>query len=163
FDRYDREFDTFTATATRLGFIVDQRESLDRPIFRQTYGPDFRDLSQSTGALSLAYQHPRDRQVTGSVDFQQKHDFAGFSLRGKLTVLAGVRGERAEDDTTGNVTNAGVVRQTIREGDYTKFFPSVHGRYAITPGLHARLSYSTTMNRPAIADLIPTTTVTSTG
>lgn len=78
-----------------------------------------------------------------------------------FTLLGGVRAERTEIAARGAFTQAGVVSTTSREGEYTKYFPSVHVRYAATSNLALRASYSTTMARPGIADIVPTTTVTT--
>lgn len=78
----------------------------------------------------------------------------------RASLLTGVRGEQTEIEATGAVNRSGVFSTTTRDGDYRKYFPSAHLRYDATKNLVLRASYSTTMARPGIADIIPTTTIT---
>ena len=50
-------------------------------------------------------------------------------------------------------------RRQTRSGDYRSVFPGVHLRYQFTPNLLTRLSYSTSIGRPNVGQLIPRTTV----
>ena len=49
-------------------------------------------------------------------------------------------------------------RQTA-VGEYRKVFPGVHFKYQPTPNIVSRLSWATNIGRPAIGQLIPTTTI----
>jgi len=80
---------------------------------------------------------------------------------GALTAMGGVRGEQTDVKATGLFTQGTVRAQTTRTGDYTKLFPSAHLRYEPRKNLVFRASYSTTMARPSISDITPTTTVTT--
>ena len=78
----------------------------------------------------------------------------------RASLLAGVRAEQTDIEARGAVTRAGVITTTTRGGDYRKYFPSAHLRYDVSRNLVLRASYSTTMARPGISDIIPTTTIT---
>ena len=96
---------------------------------------------------------------------------------GRLNVLGGVRGEWVGTDTftyfRARTTNIGVepdhfkraaidfARQS-RDGDYHKYFPSIHFGYDITRNLKARASWSTSYGRPRRQDIIPTPTANDT-
>ncbi len=86
----------------------------------------------------------------------------GTATLGALTTVAGVRAEQTDVEARGVQTRAGVFSPTRRAGDYRKYFPSAHLRYRFTDRLIARASYSTTMARPTLGQIIPTTTVTAT-
>ncbi len=89
---------------------------------------------------------------------------------GKLTALAGVRGEWVTTDTFTYAFRAirtpiavepdhfkRAARDAIavtRDGKYHKYFPSVHLSYDILPDLKARGSFSTSYGRPFLAQLI---------
>lgn len=81
----------------------------------------------------------------------------------RLQVLAGARAERTDLDATGSlqVNSAQTLSLITREASYTKVFPGVHLRYALTPSVLLRGSWSTSMGRPSIAQQVPTTTVTT--
>jgi TonB-dependent receptor len=84
---------------------------------------------------------------------------------GKLQVLGGVRFERTDIEATGRVTDArnpGTVT-TTKAGDYQDYFPSIHCRYDVTKSLVGRASFSTSMARPNMTDLYPTTSVSYSG
>ncbi|MSU49762.1 MAG: TonB-dependent receptor [Opitutus sp.] len=80
---------------------------------------------------------------------------------GRLTAMGGVRGEKTEVQARGLFTQGTIRAQTTRTGDYTKLFPSAHLRFEPRKNLVFRASYSTTMARPSISDITPTTTVTT--
>src|SRR5688500_15468781 len=50
-------------------------------------------------------------------------------------------------------------RRTHAEGEYQNVFPGLHFTYARRGGLVARLSYSTSIRRPAITSIVPNTNV----
>ncbi len=96
---------------------------------------------------------------------------------GKFTVLGGVRGEFVTLDTftyfrarttpiaaePDHFKRAALdfARQTT-EGDYQKYFPSIHLAYDITPNLKARSSWSTSYSRPPLGTLVPSVTANDT-
>jgi TonB-dependent receptor len=100
------------------------------------------DLSEITEEVSAGY-------ARGKVQF------------GHTAVLAGVRYEKTAIDGSANFTDprkTGVTR-TSRHRDYDDYFPSVHLRHEVWPGLVARASYSTGMGRPRLTEMYPVTTV----
>jgi iron complex outermembrane recepter protein len=100
---------------------------------------------------------------------------------GKLNVLTGLRMEATRVEATGNVeeltpeevarrnawtgalTPEEIRRRTIAQygnrrtasGSYKDFFPGVHLRYELRPGLLARASWSTGIGRPNFDTLLP--------
>ncbi len=105
---------------------------------------------------------------------------------GRFTVLGGVRVEETKTDGEGALsgvtpqeqarrtawgtaplTDAEIERRTraehgrrqSRTGDYRNVFPGVHFKYIANRNLQARLSYSNSIGRPSIGQLIPRTTV----
>jgi TonB-dependent receptor len=104
---------------------------------------------------------------------------------GKFSALGGVRVERTETEGegalqgvtpeerarreafVGPLTETEIVRRAqeefgqrvTRKGDYQSVFPGVHLKYTFNRNLLARLSYSTSIGRPNIGQLIPRTTV----
>lgn len=97
---------------------------------------------------------------------------------GRLRIMGGVRMERTEITATGVVNDpitpalpntapetqrADRVRQEYgrvkRSSDYTNYFPGIHFRYELRPGLVARASYTTSLARPNFGDLMPDTTI----
>lgn len=89
----------------------------------------------------------------------------GRATRGPFTVVAGVRLERTAISASGSNSDPLNPSQkvTTREGDYEKFFPSIHLRYALSPQFILRGSWSTSSARPAVNALIPNTSVTYDG
>ena len=65
-------------------------------------------------------------------------------------VCTGAEGARAAHDWDNPVTN---------NGRYTKYFPSVHLTYDITPNFKTRASWSTSFGRPSFASLVPSATI----
>ncbi len=94
----------------------------------------------------------------------------GQTRLGRLTLLGGVRGEWVTTDTFTFAFRT--VRTPIavepdhfkraardaiavtRDGDYNKYFPSLHASYDVTPNFKVRSSYSTSYGRPFLAQLI---------
>jgi len=79
----------------------------------------------------------------------------------RLTVLAGVRAEETEVGSVGGMTdtrNLGT-NSLSSTGEYRKFFPSVHVKYEPRNRIIFRGSWSTSIGRPELGDLVPTTTV----
>lgn len=134
--------------------------------YQNTWAQSFRNDGKAEESVAAAY-------VMGSVDF------------GKLGILAGVRVERTEVDTSGPVNTLTVEEAARRKqwsgpltdeeelrraqaewnstttahGQYQDVFPGAHFRYEPIPGLLARASYSTGITRPHKNNLIPGTTV----
>lgn len=100
----------------------------------------------------------------------------------KLTVLAGVRFEKADVETgtyfNKASTNVGYVFSTTEpdpykraranavyqttHGEYTKKFPSLHLAYDLKPNLKLRASWSTSYGRPDLLQLVPAVSVNDT-
>ncbi|MBL9186647.1 MAG: TonB-dependent receptor [Opitutaceae bacterium] len=94
----------------------------------------------------------------------------GQTKLGRLTVLGGVRGEWVSTDTftfAFRTTRTPIAvepdhfkraaRDAIavtRDGDYNRYFPSVHASYDVTSNFKVRGSYSTSYGRPFLAQLI---------
>ena len=83
--------------------------------------------------------------------------FAGYAQYtttiGKLGILAGVRVENTEAKYTGYIQTTDPAGDTlntlnVRNENYTNAFPTVQLRYAITPKLVVRATYSTGIARP---------------
>ena len=143
--------------------------------FAHDYKPDdmtlwredlyFHEMSKYTGA----------REVTETVS-------AAYLMTqgriGQTGFLAGLRGEKTEDDTWGWVRQrfgstaaeqaadpvgaaqrdyADTFRRT--SGSYTKWFPSVHLTHDITRNFKARLSWSNSFGRPPLSNLWPNETI----
>ncbi len=97
---------------------------------------------------------------------------------GNTGFLAGVRGEKTEDDSWGWVRQrfpssaadqaadpVGAAQRdyanTRRDlsGSYNKLFPSVHLTHDLSQNLKARLSWSTSFGRPPLSNLMPNETI----
>ena len=100
---------------------------------------------------------------------------------GRTGFIAGVRGEKTEDDSWGWVrarVGSTAAQQaadpvgsaqrdyanTRREisGSYSKLFPSAHLTRDLLPNLKARLSWSNSFGRPPLSNLLPNETVNET-
>jgi iron complex outermembrane receptor protein len=87
----------------------------------------------------------------------------GTVKTGGLTTVAGARVERTETYGTNVKINelfdSGDPRRyeekQSSKGSYENFFPGLHFRYAITPNLNARASFSTGIGRPNFTRLMP--------
>lgn len=75
-------------------------------------------------------------------------------------VTGGVRGEWTAIDATGPITDSRNPNQTVTtaKSDYMQAFPSVHLKYPWRSFV-ARASYSTSMARPPISRLVPSTII----
>jgi TonB-dependent receptor len=126
--------------------------------------------------------------LTGHQQFEEQIR-AGYVMGnvrfGKLNVLTGVRIEDTETEGegalqvitpeervrraawVGPLTDAEIERRAIEEfgrrqkrsGDYRSVFPGLHLKYQFNRSILARFSYSETIGRPNIGQLIPRTTV----
>jgi TonB-dependent receptor len=104
--------------------------------------------------------------VPGSVDESVAAGYVmGTTSWGRLAVTAGVRMEETSVDSDGSLSDPAAPTQTRiqRSGSYADVFPSVHFKYSFSRNLLLRLSYTGTIQRPGIGDLIPSTTVTYSG
>ncbi len=96
---------------------------------------------------------------------------------GRLRVVGGVRGEWVNVETftffrartTPIATEPDHFKRAAMDfegapadGSYSKYFPSIHFSYDITPNLKARASWSTSYGRPTYQQLIPGVTVSDT-
>lgn len=94
----------------------------------------------------------------------------GASRFGRLGVLTGVRWEDSRTRSKGWIRRTTVptiadpitranaefgTAPTTRSGGTRDFFPSVHLRHTITDNLIARASWSTSIGRPSLGDLVP--------
>jgi TonB-dependent receptor len=98
----------------------------------------------------------------------------GSTRFGPLGVVSGVRWEESRTRSSGYIRRATLpaitdpvartdaefgTSPTIRRGVTRAFFPSVHFRHAFTPNLIGRASWSTSIGRPALGDLVPSFSV----
>jgi len=94
----------------------------------------------------------------------------GSTTFGRLGLVTGVRWEQTrtlarafiKSATLANIANPAArtdaeygTTPNSRRGGSEDYFPSAHLRYAIQPNLIARASYSTSVGRPALSDLVP--------
>jgi len=106
--------------------------------------------------------------------FVQEKILAGYAMGatrlGRLGVLAGARWEEARTLSRGYLRRATLPAITdpvarteaefgaspiVRRGVSRGLFPSVHLRHAFTPDFIGRASWSTSIGRPALGDLVP--------
>lgn len=74
----------------------------------------------------------------------------------RLTVLGGVRVEKTEVKGMGPVQTVGKPTRVMESrGEYQNVFPGVHLKYTPTPNWVARASYSSSIGRPPITNIIP--------
>jgi TonB-dependent receptor len=94
----------------------------------------------------------------------------GSARFGPLGVVTGVRWEESRTRTSGYLKRATLPAITdpvartdaeygkspvVRNGVTRAFFPSLHFRHAFAPNLIGRASWSTSIGRPALGDLVP--------
>lgn len=110
----------------------------------------------------------------GNYRFVQEELLAGYAMGsttfGRLGLVTGVRWEQTRTRaktflrtaTLANITDPVArtdaefgTKPRSRSGGTEDFFPSVHFRYALTPNLIARASWSTGIGRPPLTDLLP--------
>jgi TonB-dependent receptor len=167
----DRSLDlTYTDEFGPVPFIDSARVAQDIQENPQNWREDvyFRESRSFIGTRSLQ-EEVQAAYVQGTARF------------GKLSVVAGVRGERTEFE--GKAYTASVPISTTAQrnadpvaaaradyannlrrlnGSQTDWFPGVHFVYRITPNLQSRLSYSNSIGRPPGTQLLPTFTVNTT-
>jgi iron complex outermembrane receptor protein len=145
--------------------FIRAREVIDPSIWREdlyfretTKYTSFRDATET---VSAAYAMAQGK-------------FGREGLLNRTGFLGGVRAERTENKAAGwvrarNLSTA--AQQTAdpagtaqrdyadnrrtTDGDYTKYFPSIHLNHDVTPDLKARLSWSTSFGRPGFGNLVP--------
>lgn len=98
----------------------------------------------------------------------------GSARFGRLGVVSGVRWEESRTHTSGYIKRATLPAITdpvartdaeygkspvVRDGVTRAFFPSIHFRHAFMPNLIGRASWSTSIGRPALVDLVPSFSV----
>lgn len=99
---------------------------------------------------------------------------------GRLNALVGIRGERTETESSGNVASktlsttaertADPIGAALRdynnplnnEGGYTDWFPGIHLTYKILPNFQARFSWSNSVGRPTANNYVPTRSISDT-
>ena len=132
-----------------------QRDKLNltpvEALFRSTpayFAPNGTSVSFRAPA-SIASESVPAAYVQGNVKF------------GPLSVLGGVRREATEVQAQGVFSDSLNPNQTVlrKDGDYSKYFPSVHFRYEPRRDMVMHASYSTSSARPAISVIVPGTTV----
>ncbi len=111
------------------------------------------------GTPFLTQTDPAGDAILGQRAFQANTEnvYAGYAQYnwslGKFGLLAGVRLEAtdasygansSQTDAAGNVA----IIPSLARRNYVDYFPSLQGRYAFTPNLIGRLSYSTAIARP---------------
>ncbi len=118
------------------------------------------------------YQMEASRRTgESSVQEEVRAGYAmGATRFGRLGVLAGVRWEEARTRSMGWIqrttapsitdalTRANIefgTSPTIRRGKAWDLFPSIHLRHAFTADLIGRASWSTSVGRPSLGDLVP--------
>ncbi len=129
-----------------LDFKRSQTLFKTNPKYFAQFAPATYNINQATEEVSAAY-------AQASAQY------------GKLNVLGGVRFERTAVVATGRVTDprSPTVLTATKNGDYQGYFPSLHLRYDVSKSLVGRASYSTSMARPNMTDLFPTTSVSYSG
>jgi iron complex outermembrane recepter protein len=120
-------------------------------------------------------QYTNRRILEEGVDAAYVQGTAKFFRR--LTVLTGVRGEWVTTDTftyfRARTTSAAVepdpfkraaldYNRLSRDGEYHKWFPSLHLAYDLTANLKARASWSNSYGRPFLSNLIAAPTANDT-
>lgn len=79
----------------------------------------------------------------------------------RITLVAGVRAEETDVSAVGGLTDPAKPQTNFftSTGNYLKYFPSAHLKYESKHGLIFRGSWTTSIGRPELGNLIPTTTV----
>jgi TonB-dependent receptor len=76
----------------------------------------------------------------------------GGATFGKTNLMAGVRLERTDFETTGNELRGAVITPIAASRDYDNVLPGVHLRHDFSKNLVGRLSYSGAIRRPSFAE-----------
>ena len=121
------------------------------PALEWNYDPAKFTLNTSSTQQNTLQNNRRIWERSGAAYVQGTIDF------GKLDVTTGVRAERTDvrrnqmvrDRATGVTgTLAEWTSRAYSDASYEKFYPSIHGRYALARNLHFRASYGTTSGKP---------------
>lgn len=178
----ERDQQRFAYIGNNLGALVDR--SLNLTYFDDFGGflpfidsaaaaQDIRDNPQSWRE-DLYYKRSQWYMGTRGADEDVLASYVQANARfGKLNLLGGVRVERTDVNTWGYVRsrvlsttaerNADPIGSADRDynnyqeldGGYTDWFPGLHAVYKITPNLQARASWSNSIGRPSITNLLP--------
>lgn len=130
--------------------------------------------------LATSLQNSTINDGVANEDVYAGYLMGGIAL-GKLNILGGIRMEATRIEATGNIeeltpaevarraawtgplTDAEIERRNTAQygnlktakGSYNDYFPGVHLRYELRPGLVARASWSTGIGRPNFDTLLP--------
>jgi TonB-dependent receptor len=114
-------------------------------VLRAFYG----NLGAFTPTLQVADSLLEDWNSTE--DILAGYVMAGATV-GHTNLMAGVRVERTDFETTGNEIRGAVITPTTASRDYNNVLPGVHVRHDFTKNLVGRLSYSGAIRRPSFAE-----------
>lgn len=174
--------------ANKSGWVNETLEGMRQPQWLDIYYiGKHKEENPSQWPEDFAYKHAQREQ--NQQDFSEAiasaYTMANAKF-GNLGVLAGVRFERTDTAGNGplqNLTAAERARRTAwgnapvtdeegrrralaewgnrihADGSYEDFFPGVHLTYKAKSGFVSRLSYTTSVGRPAVTSIIPSTTV----
>lgn len=133
----------------------DGKDHLDiHMAIRELYAP----ATSGDYALASGYGvSPPESHITE--DVYVGYIMSSFRAFGTI-VTGGVRGEWTAIDSRGPITDPRNPNQSVTtaKSDYMQAFPSVHLKYPLG-NFVARASYSTSMARPPISRLVPSTTI----
>ncbi|PAW65347.1 MAG: hypothetical protein B9S34_11215 [Opitutia bacterium Tous-C1TDCM] len=132
-----------------------QRDHLDYRLADALFASQPRYWAPSGTSVSTV---PVPRVVTEAV----KSGYAQATARlGRLTVLGGARFEHTGVEGTGSFSDPTLPtqRSVSVSRAYQAWYPSLHLRYAVTPNLLLRSSFSTSGARPSLSAIVPNTTV----
>lgn len=178
----ERNQHQYKYTGTNLASLVDRSLNLD---FFDEFGgalpfidsaaaaQDVRDHPQSW-TDDLYYNRSQWYMGTRGADEDVTAGYVqGSSRVGNLNLLGGVRVERTEVNSWGYLRSR-VLSTTAQRaadpigsadldynnyteinGSYTDWFPGMHAVYKISPNLQARASWSNSIGRPTISNLLP--------
>lgn len=115
------------------------------------------------GGLNLVNGEPvPDEFLRANYDVKE-NVFAGYlmanqQLSDKLSVLAGLRIENTQLETTANQIEdeTDLIGELTEENSYTNILPSVHFKYDLNPRTVLRFAWTNTLARPNYEDLVPT-------
>lgn len=160
--------------------ITERRSGLDLPFIDSAVARQDIINNPARWTEDLYYAGSRLYQGTRGVTEQLTSAFVQGDTRligGRLGLLAGVRWEKTDVATDGFVP-ARVLSTTAQRaadpfgsavrdqnnrrstaGAYDDFFPGAHATYRIAPGLQGRLSWSNSIGRVPLSNLLPLETV----
>ncbi len=156
----DQDFTSFTLpTGSTLGYTL--ADAFDRRPVDVVGGYTF-DLIVDSDAANNFFEANRGAfaaspsNVTSDFTVNERI-YGGFGQASAeidaLQVVAGLRFERTEIESTATRTLAGVNTPANREGGYESWLPSVHLRWNAAEDLVLRAAYTTTIGRPDFSDI----------